>query len=71
MAIIRCPHCGSPVMIWCSWWECSWCRDFGGISSLHPLENAKLMQVATPTIHFTVTATYTPQRANDSQLFPG
>ena len=54
---IRCPHCGSPVMIRGNRWECGWCGDFGAISSLHPSETAKLMQAATPTIQFTVTVT--------------
>lgn len=54
---IRCPHCGSPVRIRGSRWECGWCGDFGGISSLHPSEKAKLMQAATPTIQVTVTVT--------------
>lgn len=54
---IRCPHCGSPVRIRGSRWECGWCGDFGGISLLHPSEKAKLMQAATPTIQVTVTVT--------------
>ena len=59
MANIRCPYCGSPVMIRGSQWECGWCGDFGSISSFHPSEKAKLMQVASPTIQVTVTVTDT------------
>lgn len=59
MATIRCPHCGSPVMIRGSRWECGWCGDFGSISSLHPSEKAKLIQAASPTIQVTVTVTDT------------
>lgn len=59
MATIRCPYCGSPVMIRGSRWECGWCGDFGNISSLHPSEKAKLMQAASPTIQVTVTVTDT------------
>ena len=55
MATIRCPHCGSPVMIRGNRWQCGWCGDFGAISSLHPSEKAKLMQAATPSISFTIT----------------
>lgn len=55
MATIRCPHCGSPVMIRGNRWECGWCGDFGAISTLHPSEKAKLMQSATPSISFTIT----------------
>lgn len=55
MVTIRCPHCGSPVMIRGNRWECGWCGDFGGISSLHPSEKAKLMQAATPSVQFTIT----------------
>ncbi|MGN8897093.1 hypothetical protein [Flavonifractor sp. HCP28S3_F3] len=56
---IRCPHCGSPVMVRGNRWECGWCGDFGGVSSLHPTEQAKLMQVAAPSISFTITVTDT------------
>ena len=56
---ICCPHCGSPARIRGSRWECGWCGDFGGISSLHPSEKAKLLQAATPTIQITVTVTDT------------
>lgn len=59
MATIRCPHCGSPVMIRGNRWECGWCGDFGAISSLHPSEKAKLMQSASPSISFTITVTDT------------
>lgn len=56
---IRCPHCGSPVRIRGSRWECGYCGDFGNISSLHPSEKAKLIQAASPTIQVTVTVTDT------------
>ncbi|MBM6927500.1 hypothetical protein [Pseudoflavonifractor phocaeensis] len=56
---IRCPHCGSPVMIRGSRWECGYCGDFGSISSLHPSEKAKLMRAAAPTIQVTITVTDT------------
>lgn len=28
---MRCPWCGSPVMIHGSQWECGWCGDFGSL----------------------------------------
>ena len=73
MATIRCPHCGSPVRIRGNRWECGWCGDFGGISSLPPSEKAKLMQAATPTIQITVTVTdtseeETPRRFSRAEL---
>ena len=75
MATIRCPHCGSPVMIRGSQWECGYCGDFGSISSLHSSEKAKLMQAATPSIQLTVTVTDTsddeeepPRRFSRSEL---
>ena len=75
MATIRCPHCGSPVMIRGSRWECGYCGDFGSISSLHPSEKAKLTQAATPSIQVTVTVTdtsddeeETPRRFSRSEL---
>ena len=30
----RCPHCGSPVRVRGSRWECGWCGDHGDVSSL-------------------------------------
>ena len=59
MATIRCPHCGSPVIIRGNRWECGWCGDFGGVSSLQPSKKGKLMQSATPSISFTITVTDT------------
>ncbi len=52
---IRCPHCGSPVIIRDSRWECGWCGDFGALSSLHPSERAKLNNTARVTVTVTVT----------------
>ena len=43
MATIRCPHCGSPIMVRGNRWECGWCGDFGSTSSLLPSERAKLV----------------------------
>ena len=48
MSTIRCPHCGSPVMVRGSRWECGWCGDFGSTSSLFPSEQAKLIPEETP-----------------------
>ena len=41
---IRCPNCGSPVIVKGNRWECGWCGNFGGIGSLHPSEQAKLLR---------------------------
>lgn len=73
MATIRCPHCGSPVMIRGSRWECGWCGDFGSISSLRPSEKAKLVQAASPTVQVTVTMRdtseeETPRRFSRAEL---
>lgn len=54
---IRCPHCGSPVMVRGRWWECGYCGDCGKISSLHPSEKAKLLRAATPSVQVTITVT--------------
>lgn len=58
---IRCPHCGSPVMIRGRQWECGWCGDSGGIGSLPPSERAKLTQSTDDscTLTFSVTVTNT------------
>ena len=51
MSTIRCPHCGSPVMVRGSRWECGWCGDFGSTSSLFPSEQAKLVsEKSTPQV---------------------
>ena len=42
MVTIRCPNCGSPVMVRGNRWECGYCGDFGALSSLHPSEKEKL-----------------------------
>ncbi len=73
MAAIRCPHCGSPVKIRGSRWECGYCGDFGNISSLHPSEKAKLMGASKPTVQVTVTVTdsseeETPRRFSQAEL---
>ena len=64
---ICCPHCGSPVMIRGSRWECGWCGDFGALSSLHPSERAKLDD----TIRMTVTVTVTePEEGSPKKFTP-
>ena len=70
MASIRCPHCGSPVMIRGNRWECGWCGDFGGISSLHPSEKAKLLQRAAPSISITVTVTDSGEEEAEAEETP-
>ena len=70
---IRCPHCGSPVKIRGSRWECGYCGDFGSISSLHPSEKVKLMGASKPTVQVTVTVTdsseeETPRRFSRAEL---
>ena len=57
MSTIRCPHCGSPVMVRGNRWECGWCGDFGSTSSLFPSERAKLVSEESKpqiTLSFTV-----------------
>lgn len=65
MATLRCPHCGSPVMVRGSRWECGWCGDFGSISSLHPSERAKLMRAAAPSIQITFTVKDTTEEPEE------
>ena len=57
MATIRCPHCGSPVMVRGTRWECGYCGDFGEISSLQPSEKAKLVHAAAPSVRISITVT--------------
>ena len=65
MATIRCPYCGSPVMVRGSCWECGYCGDFGSISSLHPSEKAKLMQAAASSIQITFTVKDTTEEPEE------
>ena len=69
MAAIRCPHCGSPVRIRGSRWECGYCGDFGGISSLRPPEKAKLTQAAAPCVSFTITVTDSSHKEETPRSF--
>lgn len=55
MATIRCPHCGSPVMVRGNRWECGYCGDFGETSSLQPSEKAKLLHTAAPSVRLSIT----------------
>ena len=64
---IRCPHCGSPVMVRGRWWECGYCGDCGKISSLHPSEKAKLLRAATPSIQATFTVTGPSDESAESE----
>lgn len=59
MATIRCPSCGSPVMLRGKRWECGWCCDFGDLSSLSPSEKAKLARAADHTVQVKITVTCT------------
>ena len=56
MVRIRCPYCGSPVMIRGRTWECGYCGDFGSISSLHFSGKENLAIGCPSSILFTVTA---------------
>ena len=69
MSTIRCPHCGSPVRIRGSRWECGWCGDFGSISSLQPSEKAKLLQGGARPVHVTVTVTDIPDEEEAPRSF--
>ena len=74
MATIRCPHCGSPVIVRGSRWECGWCGDFGSTSSLFPSERAKLVSEESKpqiTLSFTVSVEDTtppPRRFTRTEL---
>ena len=74
MFTIRCPHCGSPVMVRGNRWECGWCGDFGSTSSLFPSERAKLVSEESKpqiTLSFTVSVEDTtppPRRFTRTEL---
>ena len=52
---IHCPHCGSPVRVRGSRWECGWCGDYGSLASLPASERAKLDATDRVTVTITVT----------------
>lgn len=60
---ICCPNCGSPVMVRNHRWECGYCGDFGGISSLHPSEKAKLLRASASSVQVTITVTDTSENS--------
>ncbi|WP_143383431.1 hypothetical protein [Flavonifractor sp. An9] len=64
---IRCPHCGSSVMIRGNRWECGWCGDFGALSSLPASERAKLDDTAPVTVTVMVTE---PEEDSPKKLTP-
>ena len=63
---ICCPNCGSPVSLRGDRWECGYCGDFGGISSLHPSEKAKLREADTPSIQLTFTVADTSEEPEET-----
>lgn len=65
MVTIRCPNCGSPVMVRGNRWECGYCGDFGALSSLHPSEKEKLLEIDTPFIQLTFTVTDTAEEPEE------
>lgn len=69
MTTIHCPHCGSPVMLRGTRWECGYCGDFGAISSLQPSDKAKLMCAATPSVQLSFTVTDSSNEENSSRSF--
>ena len=67
MTKIRCPHCGSPIRIRGQRWDCTWCGDFGSLTSLAPAQKAKLVQAVR--MQQTEQRSHTPNQhiAEDSQ----
>ena len=50
MATIRCPSCGSPVMIRGNQWEFGWCCNSGDISSLSQSDQAEFARARFPAL---------------------
>lgn len=71
MEQIRCPYCGSPVMVRGSRWECGYCGDCGQISSLRPAERAKWL-AAQPDLQLSVRFVIeeAPSEPEESRLEP-
>ena len=69
MATIRCPHCGSPVIVRGNRWECGYCGDFGEISSLQPSEKAKLVHADAPSVRLSITVTDTSDEEEPPRSF--
>ena len=57
MENIRCPHCGSPVIVKEQTGECGWCGDAGMLGVLAPQERAKIGAERSAAVPLRVTVT--------------
>ncbi len=49
---MRCPNCGSPVMVYANRWECGYCGDCGVLRTRKTVPEPAQMQHATLTVKF-------------------
>ncbi len=68
---MRCPWCGSPVMIRGSRWECGWCGDFGNLKQTPPQQPVQITLTLSVVCHVDLPETWNALKEALSQLAPG
>ena len=66
---MRCPWCGSPVMIRGSSWECGWCGDSGSLKRT-PLQQPKITLTLSLVYHIDLPETWNDLKKALGQLAP-
>lgn len=66
---MRCPWCGSPVMIRGSSWECGWCGDSGGLKRT-PLQQPEITLTLSFVYHVDLPETWNDLKKALGQLAP-
>ena len=66
---MRCPWCGSPVMIRGSSWECGWCGDFGSLKRT-PLQQPEITLTLSFVYHVDLPETWNDLKKALGQLAP-
>ena len=67
MATIRCPHCGSPVMVRGNRWECGWCGDSGALKRSDTVSVSLSVSIV---YHIDLPETWSNLKAALAALFP-
>ena len=66
---MRCPWCGSPVMIRGSSWECGWCGDSGSLKRT-PLQQPEITLTLSFVYHVDLPETWNDLKKALGQLAP-
>ena len=71
---MRCPWCGSPVMIRGSSWECGWCGDFGSLQRTPAKKSQNTAQITLTlslVYHVDLPETWSDLKKALNQIAPG